>query len=94
METDCWKKLYGDPSFIDQTKTGMSSHKKGFTFIYSNQCPFMDEYVATLANLSKNKKIPTEIKKLKNHKEAQNLGSPFSLAHNECLFSFVPFLFD
>ncbi|EMY68295.1 GNAT family N-acetyltransferase [Leptospira vanthielii] len=66
-----------NPSFIHQTKTNIHSLKKGFTFIYSNQCPFMDEYVAILANLSKKHKIPVEIKKLKNHKEAQDLGSPF-----------------
>ena len=65
------------PQFTDNSKNATYSNKKGFTFIYSNQCPFMEEYVGLLSEISKSKKIPFEIKKLKNHKEAQQIGSPF-----------------
>lgn len=65
------------PFFLEHSKNKINTHKKGLTFIYSNQCPFMEEYVLLLANLSKKKKIPVDIKKLNNHKEAQTFGSPF-----------------
>jgi len=37
----------------------------------------MEEYVGLLSEILKNKKIPFEIKKLQNYKEAQQIGSPF-----------------
>lgn len=66
-----------NPTFSDNAKKGMCSNKKGFTIIYSNQCPFMEEYVGLLSEILKNKKIPFEIKKLQDYKEAQQIGSPF-----------------
>lgn len=66
-----------NPSFTKNVKKGMCSNKKGFTFIYSNQCPFMEEYVSLLSNICKNKKIPCQVIHLKNYKEAQAKGSPF-----------------
>lgn len=66
-----------NPLFTDNVKNGTCSNKKGFTFIYSNQCPFMEEYVGQLSEISKSKQISFEIKKLQNHKEAQQIGSPF-----------------
>ena len=66
-----------NPTFSDNAKKGTCSNKLGFTFIYSNQCPFMEEWVGLLSGILKNKKIPFEIKKLKNDKEAQQTGSPF-----------------
>lgn len=66
-----------NPSFTENVKKGMCSNKKGFTFIYSNQCPFMEEYVGLLSDICKSKKIPCKVIHLKNHKEAQEAGSPF-----------------
>ena len=66
-----------NPQFTDNAKNGTCLNKKGFTFIYSNQCPFMEEYVGLLSNIAKNKKIPFEIKKLDSYKEAQKIGSAF-----------------
>lgn len=66
-----------NPSFTEKVKKGVCNNKKGFTFIYSNQCPFMEEYVGLLSNICKNNKIPCEVIKLKNNKEAQQMGSPF-----------------
>lgn len=66
-----------NPKFLENVKEGICNNKKGFTFIYSNQCPFMEEYVNLLSNICKNKKIPCEIIHLKNYKEAQTKGSPF-----------------
>ncbi len=66
-----------NPCFTDEAKKGTCSNKKGFTFIYSNQCPFMEDYVALMSEILKRKNIPFEIKKLQSHKEAQQEGSPF-----------------
>lgn len=66
-----------NPSFTENTKKGICKNKKGFTLIYSNQCPFMEEYVALLDKVCKNKKIPSQVVKLTSYKEAQELGSPF-----------------
>jgi ribosomal protein S18 acetylase RimI-like enzyme len=66
-----------NPQFTNNAKNGTCLNKKGFTFIYSNQCPFMEEYVELLAEVSKSKKIPFEIKKLKDYNEVQQIGSPF-----------------
>lgn len=65
------------PKFSDNSKTGKCSNKNGFTFIYSNQCPFMEEYVNLLSKVSKNKNIPFKIIKLTTYIEAQQMGSPF-----------------
>ena len=65
------------PQFADNLKNATYSYRKGFAFIYSNQCPFMEEYVGLMSEISKSKKIPFEINKLKNHREAQQIGSPF-----------------
>ena len=66
-----------NPSFAEHVKKGICSNKKGFTFIYSNQCPFMEEYIGLLSDICKGKKIPCKVIHLKNHKEAQEVGSPF-----------------
>jgi len=66
-----------DPFFTDHAKSGTCSNRKGFTFIYSNQCPFMEEYVGLLSNFLKNKNIPFKVKKLESCEEAQQIGSPF-----------------
>lgn len=66
-----------NPHFTDNAKSATCSNKKGFTFIYSNQCPFMEEYAGLLSEVSKSKKISLKIKKLENYKEAQQIGSPF-----------------
>jgi len=66
-----------NPEFIKKAKKGTCDNKKGFTFIYSNQCPFMEEYVTLLSNICKNKKIPFSVIHLKDFKEAQAKGSPF-----------------
>lgn len=66
-----------NPIFAKDLQNGKGLNKEGFTFVYSNQCPFMEEYVSLLKQLSDNKNIPATIKKLKDHEEAQQIGSPF-----------------
>ena len=49
-----------NPSFSAKAKMAECNNKKGFTFIYSNQCVFMEEYVRLLNNVA-------EKKETKNH---------------------------
>lgn len=65
-----------NPEFTKNAKLGTCDNKKGFTFIYSNQCPFMEEYVGLLSDICKNKKNPCKVIHLKDFKEAQAKGSP------------------
>ena len=65
------------PAFTENVKKGVCFSKKGFTFIYSNQCPFMDEYVELLVKEAKINNIPCKIQKINSSKEAKELGSPF-----------------
>ena len=66
-----------NPQFNDNAKKATYPDKDGFAFVYSNQCPFMEEYVNLLAGILKDKKIPFEIKKLESREDAQKFGSPF-----------------
>ncbi len=72
-----YNKSAKSPEFTKNAKAGTCGNKKGFTFIYSNQCPFMEEYVHLLSDICKNKKIPCTVIHLTDYKEAQTQGSPF-----------------
>jgi ribosomal protein S18 acetylase RimI-like enzyme len=72
-----FKKNAVNPHFSESVKKGYSLNKKGFNFVYSNQCPFMEEYVALLSEVARKRRIPFEIQKLKNYQDAQKFGSPF-----------------
>lgn len=65
------------PKFNDYATTGECANKNGFTFIFSNQCPFMEEYVYLLAEVLKSKNISYSVEHLKSNTEAQQKGSPF-----------------
>jgi len=65
------------PKFTDLAKKGECEHLNGFTFYFSNQCPFMEEYVYLLSEVLKMRNIKFNIFKLTNCKEAQENGSPF-----------------
>lgn len=65
------------PEFLENAKKGICANKKGFTFIYSNQCPFVEEYIDVMTGVLKKKKIPFEVIKLKNNKEVQKIAGPF-----------------
>jgi YoaP-like len=75
------------PRFADHVKNG-STHadKKGFTFVFSNQCPFMEDYGGRIyAEMAQKRSFETHIIHLKSYEEAQRLGSPFGtfgLWHN------------
>jgi hypothetical protein len=63
--------------FSENAKKGIFKHKKDFSFVYSNQCPFMEEYVEIMTDILKKKKISFEIIKLESKNDAQKLPCPF-----------------
>jgi len=66
-----------DPKFTVKAKIAECDNRKGFTFIFSNQCVFMKEYVELLNNVAKKLNHKTTTIKLASHIEAQNNGSAF-----------------
>jgi len=66
-----------NPKFTENTKRGICKNNKGLTFIYSNQCPFMEEYAQRFLKVSKEHDIECEVLKLNSFKDAQKYGSPF-----------------
>ena len=69
--------LAESPAFTAAAKTGTCPVSDGFYFVYSHQCPFMEEYVHLLADLARQKGYPVAIKQLSSAAEAQAHGSPF-----------------
>ena len=72
-----WNDDAENPCFSQCAKEGTCSNKKGFTFIYSNQCPFMEEYVGIMSEAVTKRKQPFKIVKIISYKEAQQIASPF-----------------
>lgn len=65
------------PIFSKNAKQGICAKKNGFTIIYSNQCPFIEDSIKNLTKVLKNKKFSYDVIKLDNYKDAQQMGSPF-----------------
>lgn len=66
-----------NPTFNKNVKEGICENKKGFTYIFSNQCPFMEEFSERMKEVAEKKKIKFTIKKLNSFQEAQKYGSCF-----------------
>jgi ribosomal protein S18 acetylase RimI-like enzyme len=67
----------GNPKFFEAAKFGTCTNQDGFTFVYSNQCPFMEEYTGILTEVLKRKLISFQVIKLDKYADAQQFGSPF-----------------
>lgn len=67
----------GNPGFTDKAKGALCDNANGFTFIYSNQCVFMEEYVHLLNETAMESGIPSQTIKLTSSNQAQTMGSPF-----------------
>lgn len=65
------------PVFSEKAKTGQCANKSCFTLIYSNQCPFTQEYIEGMSRVLKKKNLPHQVIRLTTYREAQELGSPF-----------------
>jgi ribosomal protein S18 acetylase RimI-like enzyme len=68
------------PQFTKNALGTECKNKKGFTFIYSNQCPFMEDIAGQMEQVAKDKKVKFVVQKLITAKEAQQTGSAFGTA--------------
>jgi len=66
-----------NPSFTSKAKTGKTDFNDGICFIYTHQCPFMEEYMTLLSKICDEETIPVKIIQLKSADEVKELGSPF-----------------
>lgn len=71
------KKAGTVPRFTEKSRLGVSGKKRGFTFIYSNQCAFMEEYVQLLSKVATESKFQSSIMKIISSEDAKKNGSPF-----------------
>jgi ribosomal protein S18 acetylase RimI-like enzyme len=65
------------PTFTEACREGKQAYKDGFLFVYSNQCPFMEEYVHLLADICEKREIKNKIIKINSSEDAKKYGSPF-----------------
>jgi len=66
-----------DPCFNISTKSGEITDKESLVLLYSNQCPFMVDYLDIMASAAVELDIPVKIIRIKTCKEAQEFGNPF-----------------
>ena len=64
-------------SFTSKAQTGKTDFKEGVCFIYTHQCPFMEEYMTLLSKICEEETIPVKIIQLKSADEVKELGGPF-----------------
>lgn len=65
------------PVFTENAKLNKTVLDNGFTFIYSDQCPFMEDLVGLYKTILENRGIVNKSVKLKSSKDVKDKGSPF-----------------
>jgi len=65
------------PRFSPEAKTAKISGQHNITIIFSNQWPFMEAYVAEMAQVAKDAGFSVRVQKLESCQQAQETGSPF-----------------
>ena len=66
-----------DPAFTQTAKEGTCPNKNGFTIVYSNQCPFTEEYTDIMIDFAKRNNFKASKVKLETYSDAQKISSPF-----------------
>lgn len=66
-----------DPKFTQSVKGGENSFPEGFTFTYSDQCPFMEDCVQNFIEILSSMNIKSQSIKLESSEQAKEIGSPF-----------------
>jgi N-acetylglutamate synthase and related acetyltransferases len=65
------------PRFTERAKAGTCPKEEGLVFAYSNQCPFMEDYVALFAKVARGMGMTASVVKLESAAQAREWGSPF-----------------
>jgi len=61
------------PKFRDKAKKLLGPERAGLTFFFSDQCPYCAPSLKEMAAIAKKRRIPFQLVKIKNKKDAQNL---------------------
>jgi len=72
-----FKKTASWPKFRDKAKKSLGPERSGLTFIYSDQCPYIAHSLKEMTDLAKKRRIPFQVVKVRNKKDAQNSPSPY-----------------
>ncbi len=67
------------PKFKDTAKTGSCEDNGGFVVYYSNQCPYMNYYIALQCRIAKEQGIVYEKVLIDSREKAMNNPSPFTI---------------
>jgi GNAT superfamily N-acetyltransferase len=65
------------PRFADAARTGRGGEGSGISIVYSNQCPFMEEYAGRLAKVAAGLGMTARARRLESGAEAREASSPF-----------------
>jgi len=65
------------PAFSPSAKNGTIPIRDGLVLVYSNQCPFMEDYATITAQRACEDGFSVTLRKLENAAEAKEFGSPF-----------------
>ncbi len=65
------------PCFTPKSKMNITDNRDGFTFIFSNQCTFMEDVVNGFVDILNKKSIPNQSIKISSSHMAKEIGSPF-----------------
>jgi GNAT superfamily N-acetyltransferase len=66
------------PTFSPAAKRGRTTlAPRGAAFIYSRQCPFMEDYAGQLARVCERRCVPSAVRRLESAAEVRRYGSPF-----------------
>ena len=67
------KKSAPAPKFRERAKKMLGPERSGLTFFYSDQCPYVAQSLKEMTALARKRRIPFQLIKIKNKKDAQNL---------------------
>jgi GNAT superfamily N-acetyltransferase len=65
------------PKFRDKAKKSLGPERSGLTFFYSDQCPYIARSLKEMTDLAKKRRIPFQVVKVRNKKDAQFSPSPY-----------------
>jgi hypothetical protein len=68
-----YKKNAPLPKFRERAKKMLGPERAGLTFFFSDQCPYIAQSLKEMTALARKRRIPFQLVKIKNKKDAQNL---------------------
>ena len=72
-----FKKSAPWPKFRERAKKVLGPDRAGLTFYHSDQCPYIAQSLKQMTDLAKKRRIPFQLLKVRNRKDAQNCPSAY-----------------